>query len=57
MDADKKIIYRGRFDVARPGNNAEVNGNDMREAIDRLLKGEEAIKDQFPSLGCNIKWK
>lgn len=57
LDENKKIIYRGRFDVARPGNNAEVNGNDMREAIDRLLNGEDAIKDQFPSLGCNIKWK
>jgi peroxiredoxin len=57
LDENKVIIYRGRFDIARPGNKAEINGSDMREAIDRLLKGEDPVKDQFPSLGCNIKWK
>ena len=57
LDENKTIVYRGRFDIARPGNKAEINGSNMREAIDRLLQGGVPIKDQFPSLGCNIKWK
>ncbi|MGV6817298.1 MAG: thioredoxin family protein [Thiotrichales bacterium] len=57
FDADKKLVYRGQFDSARPGNDQPVTGKDMRAACDALLAGEAVSPDQTPSLGCNIKWK
>lgn len=56
-DAEKKLIYRGQFDGARPGNNAPVTGNDLTMAIDALIAGKVLSAEQKPSIGCNIKWK
>ncbi len=57
FDEDLKLVYRGQLDDSRPGNDKPVNGKDLREALDKLLEGEEIPKDQKPSAGCNIKWK
>ncbi len=56
FDGEQKLTYRGRFDDSRPGNGEAITGNDLRNAILSTLKGE-AITEQFPSMGCNIKWK
>ncbi len=56
-DHDRKLVYRGRFDKARPGNDEPVTGEDLRRAIDLVLAGEPVPEDQIPSMGCNIKWK
>ncbi len=56
-DADRKLVYRGQFDDARPRNDEPVTGKDLRAAVDALLAGEPIPEDQKPSLGCNIKWK
>lgn len=52
-----KCVYRGQLDDSRPGNGIEVSGKDIRLALDNLLSGEEPLKIQKPSIGCNIKWK
>lgn len=52
-----KLVYRGQFDDSRPGNGVEVTGNDLREALDTVLKGKAPDSNQKASLGCNIKWK
>lgn len=57
FDEDRKLVYRGQLDDSRPGNDKPVNGKDLREALDQLLKGEDIPKEQRPSAGCNIKWK
>lgn len=57
FDADHKLFYRGRLDQSRPGNDIPVDGVDLRNAIDELLAGNEPPEPQFPSAGCNIKWK
>jgi thiol-disulfide isomerase/thioredoxin len=57
FDGDAKLVYRGQFDGARPGNDIPVTGKDMRAAVDALLAGEAVPQDQIPSIGCNIKWK
>lgn len=57
FDGDKKLFYRGRMDEATPGNGKEVTGNDLKAALDALLNGKDAPEEQFPSMGCNIKWK
>ena len=50
------LYYRGQFDDARPGSPLPVTGSDLSGAIDSLLAGAAAPADQWPSLGCNIKW-
>lgn len=57
FDADKKLVYRGRFDAATPGNGVPVTGEELRAATDALLAGEAPIQQQHPGIGCNIKWR
>jgi len=51
-----KLSYRGRLDQSRPGNNVPLTGTDLRHAIDKTIAGK-SIDPQYPSAGCNIKWK
>jgi len=55
-DADHRLVYRGRFDASRPGNDVPASGEELLEAVERMLRGE-AVGDQRPSMGCNIKWR
>ncbi|MEM9991665.1 MAG: thioredoxin family protein [Bacteroidota bacterium] len=57
FDAAGKLAYRGRLDDARPGNNAPLTGKDLRAALDAVLDGMFPDSKQYPSMGCNIKWK
>ncbi|MEL6973652.1 MAG: thioredoxin family protein [Bacteroidota bacterium] len=57
FDGDQKLYYRGRLDGSRPGNNAPLTGADLRQAIDDMLAGRPIPETQYPSAGCNIKWK
>ena len=54
---NKDLIYRGRFDKSSPGNNELTDGSDLQMAIQSIKRGERIIKQQYPSMGCNIKWK
>lgn len=56
-DANFKLVYRGQFDSSRPGNDIPVTGNDLKRAVDHLLRGEAIYFEQKPSIGCSIKWK
>jgi len=56
FDADKKLVYRGQFDSARPKSDIPVTGEDLAKALDTLLAGDPALSTQKASLGCNIKW-
>ena len=57
FDKNMKCVYRGQMDSSRPGNNEPINGKDLREVIDLILKNKIISKEQIPSIGCNIKWK
>ena len=57
FDSERKLVYRGQLDDARPGNGEPVDGRDLRAALDAALEGEPAPEVQKPSMGCNIKWK
>jgi thiol-disulfide isomerase/thioredoxin len=57
FDTGLKLAYRGQMDDSRPGNGKPVTGKNIREALDKVLKGEPVGEDQVPSIGCNIKWK
>ena len=57
FDAEHKLVYRGRLDESRPGNGKAVTGEDLRAAIDAVIAGNAPSSEQYPSAGCNIKWK
>lgn len=57
FDTEKKLRYRGRMDESRPGSNIPVSGEDLKRALDALIAGEQVPEPQYPSMGCNIKWK
>lgn len=54
---DRRLVYRGQLDGARPGNGVPVTGEDLRAAIDAVLAGRPVPEDQRPSVGCSIKWR
>lgn len=56
FDADRKLAYRGRMDESRPNQGTTPTGEDLRAALDALLEGRQPSDDQYPSMGCSIKW-
>ena len=56
FDRDRRLAYRGRMDESRPGGDTPT-GADLRAAIDALLDGGSPDEDQWPSMGCSIKWR
>ena len=57
FDSSQKLVYRGRLDESSPNSGLEPTGKDLRDAIDSVLNNKEVNPDQFPSMGCNIKWR
>jgi len=57
FDENRRLVYRGQLDGARPRNEVPVTGADLRAAIDAVLAGRPVNPQQRPSVGCNIKWK
>jgi len=54
--ADLRLVYRGRFDSARPSNGEHVTGADLAAAVEAAAAGRD-VGAQLPSMGCNIKWR
>jgi hypothetical protein len=60
---DRTLVYRGQLDSSRPSRGpdrpgrGELNGSDLRAAIDAVLSGKSVNEQQTPSIGCSIKWK
>ena len=57
FDAELTCVYRGQLDDSRPKSDVPVTGKDIRNALDAILDGQSVSSVQYPSLGCNIKWK
>jgi peroxiredoxin len=57
FDANRKLAYRGRLDESRPNSGVPATGSDLRAAVDAVLAGEPVTDEQWPSMGCSIKWK
>ncbi|WP_028567038.1 thioredoxin family protein [Salisaeta longa] len=55
-DADRTLVYRGRFDETSPKRGGAAHGGDLKAALDDLLETGTVSADQKPSMGCNIKW-
>ncbi len=66
FDKYRKLVYRGQFDDTRPNRISSGNydsqaqpasGKDLRHTLDLILAEEKVPEHQYPSMGCNIKWK
>lgn len=57
FDHEHRLVYRGQYDGARPGNSVPVSGADLKAAVDALLGNSDISASQVPSVGCNIKWR
>ena len=53
LDANNRLVYRGRIDNSR--NPANANTNDLREALDAALAGRPVTRAYVPAFGCTIK--
>ncbi len=57
FDNEHRLVYRGQYDDARPGNNTSIDGADLKAASRALLNDTPISDQQIPSMGCNIKWR
>jgi peroxiredoxin len=53
LDANNKLVYHGRIDNSR--NAAQVESNDLRNALDAALSGKAVEKTEAKAFGCSIK--
>lgn len=57
LDSAGCLAYAGQFDHSRPRGGIQPHGGDLREAVRRMVEGEEPLARPYPSSGCSIKWK
>lgn len=56
FDSDRKLQYHGKIDDNWQ-NPDHVKEPYLRNAIEKLLKGEEVTVKETYSIGCTIKWR
>jgi peroxiredoxin len=57
FDESGALHYTGQIDETRPRSETPAHGADLIQAAKCMLAGEPAANRQYPSSGCNIKWK
>jgi hypothetical protein len=55
-DSHRRLRYRGRLDDNWK-DAAHVTRQELKEAIEGTLAGDEPLESQLPSMGCSIKWR
>ena len=53
LGADNKLLYHGRIDNSRNGDNIE--STELRNAVDATLAGKPVEKTEAKAFGCTIK--
>ena len=53
LDANNKLVYHGRIDNSQ--NPAQIESNDLRDALDSALAGKPVQKPEAKAFGCTIK--
>lgn len=56
FDNNKKLVYHGRIDDSWQ-DESKVTRQELKEALNDHASGKGIDKNQFPSMGCSIKWK
>ena len=54
-DQGRKLAYHGRIDDNWKEAD-KANTHELSDALAALVKGEQQNVDQYPSMGCSIKW-
>lgn len=57
FDANDMLGYRGRLDSAGPHPADEATQRELLAAMRQLSQTGEAPRQQYPSMGCSIKWR
>lgn len=55
-DQNLKLVYRGRLDDSWKAPE-QVTRQELRSAALKVIHGETVPDQQYPSMGCSIKWK
>lgn len=53
LDASNKLVYRGRIDNSRHGD--QITGTELRDALEASLAGKPVAKTIAAAFGCSIK--
>ena len=53
---ERALCYHGQIDDNWQ-HPEKVTSHDLNDAIQALLEGETPSSNQYPSMGCSIKWK
>jgi hypothetical protein len=56
-NAKGELQYRGRLDESRKETAPEGARRDLFEAMSRVAETGRGPEEQYPSMGCSIKWK
>ncbi|SAK69634.1 thiol-disulfide oxidoreductase [Caballeronia hypogeia] len=56
FDRDLRLKYRGRIDASRKEALPDAR-RDLYEAMRAIAETGDAPEEQYPALGCSIKWK
>lgn len=57
FDRDGVLQYRGRVDSAGPDEATTETKRELREAMLAVAETGKTADEQFPSMGCSIKWR
>lgn len=56
FDGGQKLVYHGRIDDNWK-EPEKVTRNELSNAIKNMLDGKPPFVEQYPTLGCSIKWR
>ncbi len=56
-NSNHELQYRGRLREMKDLTPVKNSKNELMEAMLQISKTKQGPKEQFPSMGCNIKWK
>ncbi len=55
-NAAHELVYHGRLDDNWK-EETKVKRQELKEAVENLTSGKPVSADQYPSMGCSIKWR
>ena len=53
---DLELQYRGRIRDLKNLKPIEIGDSELKKAMKMIVKTNNGPKEQFPSMGCSIKW-
>lgn len=57
FNARGELQYRGRLDAHRMDERPQGDRGDLVAAMEMIAESGKGPEDQFPSMGCSIKWR